>query len=95
MLPTEPPRRGRIRAALEYFGLATPTGPPRAEPEQTSGSGEPGRARPLLVYFGLADDPNRSRYGAEVRNELDQDVDALRARVAELEARLSALENPR
>ena len=43
--------------------------------------------RKAAVYFGLADDPERSRYG-EVKRELDDDIDALRARIAELERRL-------
>jgi hypothetical protein len=56
-----------------------------------------GRAlRTGLVYFGLAEDEEghrtvgRSRYG-DVGSALDDDIDALRTRVAELERRLSEL----
>jgi hypothetical protein len=38
------------------------------------------------MYFGLADDPDRSRYG-----DVSTELDALRARVAKLEAQVRAL----
>ena len=50
-------------------------------------------ARTAMAYFGLADDDEhnrRSRYG-EVSSALDRDLDALRDRVAALEAQLDAL----
>ena len=47
-------------------------------------------AHTALVYFGLAEDPDRSRYG-DVSSQLDTDLEALRARVAKLEAQLAAL----
>ncbi len=51
-------------------------------------------AQTAAVYFGLADDPDppgRSRYGRDVAAELDAEIDALRARVAELETQVKAL----
>jgi hypothetical protein len=51
-------------------------------------------AQTAAVYFGLADDPDppgRSRYGRDVAAELDAEIDALRARVAELEKQVGAL----
>jgi uncharacterized protein YceH (UPF0502 family) len=84
VLPSEP-RRGPIRRFLEYLEIDT--------------TGQPDRA---LKYFGLKDDGFRySRYSEymhgdyRVDAQLDDDVDALRARVAELEARLAALEDAR
>ena len=69
------------------------------EEEEEPDAVSPGRAavergaRTAMVYFGLVDDEEhnrRSRYG-EVSSALDRDLDALRERVAELEARLDAL----
>ena len=96
MLPTDPPRNP-FRRLLIYFGLAEgPSGPApepnRAKPARASSGGQ---VRSTLQYFGLVEGPSDSRYGAMVKPELDEDVDALRARVAELEARLAALEDAR
>jgi hypothetical protein len=74
--PAEPVARDEVIA-----GEDRPT--PRRETAER-------HARTALVYFGLAEHPDRSRYG-EVSPQLDADLDALRARVAELEAQLLAL----
>jgi hypothetical protein len=88
---------------LHYFGLVSAPdrrfeqpsrpAPPRPEPKPETAS-EPSdltvALRKAAVYFGLADDPERSRYGSDVERALDDDIDALRARVAELERRLDS-----
>jgi hypothetical protein len=99
VLPDERPS-GPLRRVLRYFGLVSspdrrfeppsrPTPPrPAAEPEASSEPSEFTVAlRKAAVYFGLADGPEPSRYG-EVKPSLDEDIDALRARIAELERRL-------
>jgi hypothetical protein len=99
VLPDERPS-GPLRRVLRYFGLVDSSderfqqpsrpAPPRPVVEREASS-EPSEVavalRKAAVYFGLADDPERSRYG-EVNRELDEDIDALRARIAELERRL-------
>ncbi len=109
MLPSEPPR-GPFRRLLQYFGLvappddrfrtSSPAPPPPARVDDTErGAGSPSAlergSRTALAFFGLVENPYRSRYGAEVSRELDSDVDALRARVAELERRLAAFDERR
>lgn len=101
MLPTDRPR-GPLRRLLIYFGLAENPDNPIVEParstrpvlkDETLG----GKARSVLAYFGLVEGEGKgdSRYGLNVKPELDDDVDALRAHIAELEARLAALETSR
>jgi hypothetical protein len=92
-----------IRRLLQYFGLLpapdTPFEQPTVAPDPApTHPPEPraegfGRAlRTGLVYFGLADDdgpiPGRSRYG-DVATALDDEIDALKARVAELERQIT------
>jgi hypothetical protein len=99
--PSGPFRRalryfGLVSSSDERFQQPSSPAPtrPAAEPEASSepeARSEPSEAavalRKAAVYFGLADPPARSRYG-EVERELDDDIDALRARIAELERRL-------
>jgi hypothetical protein len=108
VLPSDRPT-GPLRRLLHYVGLANASDDRlrRANPPAPRATDDTEReerraarraaldrgTRTALVYFGLADDPERdrkSRYG-EVSSTLDRDVDALRARVAELETRLEAL----
>ena len=96
MLENDRPR-SRFRRLLIYFGLAENPSNPATEPARSTRpmrKNEPpsGKARATLAYFGLVERPADSRYGLDVKPELDDDLDALRARVAELEARLAALE---
>jgi hypothetical protein len=99
VLPDDRPS-GPFRRVLRYFGLVSssderfqqPSSPapprPAAEPKASSEPSEVAVAlRKAAVYFGLADGPEPSRYG-EVKPSLDEDIDALRARIAELERRL-------
>jgi hypothetical protein len=86
--------RARVQPTLGGSVALHVTGAGEADdgPEPRAATG--GRAlNTALVYFGHADDPEpprargRSRYG-DVSPALDADVDALRARIAELERRL-------
>jgi hypothetical protein len=99
VLPTDR-TRGPFRRLLIYFGLAENpdasvpgrgSSPPPVTKEKSAG----GKGHSALAYFGLVEGPADSRYGLNVKPELDDDVDALRARIAELEARLAALEDRR
>jgi hypothetical protein len=70
-----------------------------AEEGPTKGAAVAGAARTVAVYFGLAEpDPDstpagRSRYG-NVSPALDAELNALRARVEALEARLGETAGP-
>ena len=87
--PTE-----RQAADREARASALPGG---SDPQERAAS-EPGPAAPpdkerpwhrsALLYFGLVEGDPPSRYGAEVATELDDDIDELRRRVAELEEEL-------
>ena len=98
MLPSDR-SPGPFRRFLIYFGLAAPPedglNVPSASPvpQPAREDGEERGIRKALVYFGLAEGPDPSRYGTAVERELDDDIDALRSRVAELEARLRAIED--
>src|SRR4051812_9318836 len=93
------PRQSRWRRALVYFGLAedpssghsAPAGRPRRVNRRARPTEQPveTRGRRALVYFGLAEGEPPSRYGDTVARELDDDVDALRERVARLEEALA------
>lgn len=85
-----------------YFGLLAPPEEDLSRPETRAvrphatdaPDSRGGAVRNALGYFGLIDHPDHrpSRYGDHVRRELDREIDALHARIAELERRLDERE---
>lgn len=79
-------RGGRLHRVLVYFGLRdgpeepTPPAPPAPPPDP-----ETSRWQNALVYFGLAESANTSRYGTAVSRDLDAEIDDLRRRLDALE----------
>src|SRR4051794_4085749 len=93
---TSPPARPAERRAADPETRASPP-PARSDPQgraaRKTGTAEP-RAkeqswqRSALLYLGLVEGEPQSRYGAELPSELDDDIDDLRRRVADLEEEL-------